>query len=368
MKVLILYASFGDGHRQVAQALLDMLAEDAEVEVVLVDPFRKTSGLIARLNEALFEWLTKHFPSIYGLSYDLTKKFHPNHVLWKALAKFSRKATWEAVTRYQPNIVIQLFPDHALAKLPPSLPTPPYIVTILTDFAVHSRWFHGNVSQYFLPCSASLLEAKRFLDPSAAVTVYGIPIRKQFLSQNTKAVSDDSRRDCIVVSAGGRGVFPDLEDVLRALANRFQAYWIVVLCGRNEAMKRQVTQLACELNNENECISALGFTDDVARWLRRANFVVAKAGGISIAECLACGTPMLFYRPLAGQERDNAQIVERMGAGKIAWSCESLSESLIAFQGTSLNAMQRACTENAFPEATEAIVAKMLESWKPQVT
>ncbi|WP_284285387.1 MGDG synthase family glycosyltransferase [Alicyclobacillus fastidiosus] len=205
MRVLLFYASFGDGHRQVAHAIQDVLQQEYRAEVSLVDPFRQTSRALAAFNEWVYETLTAYAPFLYGWSYNWTRRLSPQHVLWKLLATLSRRATWAKVLAHQPDIVVQLFPDHALAKYPPTLISRPVIVTALTDYALHSRWFHANVDLYLMPTDDIVLEAARFQTAGSKVVVSGIPIRDQF---SVCRLDSDAPQGAIVISAGERS-FPE---------------------------------------------------------------------------------------------------------------------------------------------------------------
>ena len=50
-------------------------------------------------------------------------------------------------------------------------------------------------------------------------------------------------------------------------------------------------------------------------YLRAADLVVGKPGGITVAEALACGRPLLATRSLGGQEGFNVDFLERNGVG-----------------------------------------------------
>ncbi|HKN98484.1 MAG TPA: glycosyltransferase, partial [Pseudonocardiaceae bacterium] len=60
---------------------------------------------------------------------------------------------------------------------------------------------------------------------------------------------------------------------------------------------------------------ALGFMPEIADWLRCADVVVGKAGPGTIAEATCCGVPLVLTSHVPGQERGNADIVVRAGAG-----------------------------------------------------
>ncbi|MFB5191796.1 MGDG synthase family glycosyltransferase [Alicyclobacillus fastidiosus] len=353
-----MYASFGDGHRQVAHALQDVLKHEYRADVALVDPFRQTNRALAAFNEWVYETLTAYAPFLYGWSYNWTRRLSPQHVLWKVLAVFSRRATWEKVCAHQPDIVVQLFPDHALAKYPPTLRRRPLIVTALTDYALHSRWFHRNVDLYLMPTDDIVAKAARFRARGSKVAVSGIPIRDQF---SVCRLDTDVSQGPIVISAGGRGVFPNLSFVLTALLRQFGDRNIVVLCGRNDRMLEKVQEIA--QTDGSGRLLAVSFTDDVASYVQRASFVVAKAGGISISECLSAGTPMLFYKPQPGQEHHNAMAIARLGAGHIATGRKDFLAVLKHFEGQSLADMSKSAIAIAHPDAAVRAARAIVQAW-----
>jgi len=56
--------------------------------------------------------------------------------------------------------------------------------------------------------------------------------------------------------------------------------------------------------------------------------MIGKGGGISIAECLALGTPLLIYSPLPGQEQKNTEfLVQNQGAG-VASTVEEIAAAV----------------------------------------
>lgn len=346
MKCLLLYASFGDGHAQVAAALKRVLSEQYEADVHEVDTFRQTSTALAKLNEWIYETTTRYVPFLYGLSYDVTKTFHPRHPLWRVLAWLSRPATWRIVQSYEPDVVIQLFPDHALAKLP-EMANKPLLVTVLTDYAVHSRWFHDNVDIYLFPSERTREEASPFLTEKSKAVVTGIPIREQFSMCSLTSAQQDA---FVAISTGGRGVFPDLEAVIACLLDECRERRVIVLCGRNERMRRVVESFKMK-HPCGELVEAVGYTTEMASYIQRASFVIAKAGGVSTAELLASGTPIVFYRPLQGQELDNARLVEQTGAGVVVRHVRQLRHVVRQWTPEVEAQIRAACIANGRPYA-----------------
>jgi UDP-N-acetylglucosamine:LPS N-acetylglucosamine transferase len=76
--------------------------------------------------------------------------------------------------------------------------------------------------------------------------------------------------------------------------------------------------------------------------LRAADVTVSKPGGLTVAEALACGRPMLATFSLGGQESFNLNFLERHGVGGIV-PLKDLAERLDRlFRDTStLTSLQR---------------------------
>ncbi len=342
MRVLLFTAHFGDGHRQVATAL--RTAFEAEgVEVEEIDCMRNAHPKYARMNEASFELATKYAPYIYGLSYTLTRTLNNDSWLWKLMSAGGQRTAEEAVVQFAPDAVLQLFPEHTLdhlyqtfasSRLPAHIKRP-LAGVVLTDFSVHSRWFCPNSDVYYIPHDSFLHEARKVVRSTDAAdfVVSGIPLRAQFGTEFAVAREDtqvvgschpaDRMSGHILVATGGRGVFNGLKDVLTTLYDQREGRDVVVMCGRNTAMLNLVSELA--VNRPG--LKALPFVENVASWLRSAAFAVVKPGGVTVAECLASGCPMLFYRPPLGQELDNAKWVTKLGAGRIATNITELSSA-----------------------------------------
>ena len=59
----------------------------------------------------------------------------------------------------------------------------------------------------------------------------------------------------------------------------------------------------------------LGFIDFVDDLIAASDFVITKAGGLTVSEILARGTPMIVIDPIPGQEEWNADFVSGSDAG-----------------------------------------------------
>ena len=65
-------------------------------------------------------------------------------------------------------------------------------------------------------------------------------------------------------------------------------------------------------------VHTYGMVRNMPEFLRAADFIVCKAGGLIVTESLACGLPLVLYEALPGQEVGNVRYVTESGAG--VWS------------------------------------------------
>jgi processive 1,2-diacylglycerol beta-glucosyltransferase len=353
LKALLLSASFGDGHNQVANVLYEEFSS-RDVQVNVVDCFRETNQRVAKFHEWSYERITRYFPSLYGASYRLTANVDTDFWLWKFLALFSRKALLDSVRRYQPDIIIQLFPDHAIESLERRHGYP-YIGVVITDFSVHSHWFHNNVDTYFIPNGRLRAQMEPFLSSKSEIVDSGIPIRHQFRHHS---IHYAAHKPYVVLCAGGRGVFPDLRPVVAALLTGFPNHDVYVLCGRNVDMLHQVRLEA----SRNPRLRGFPYVEDVAPLFQNASLAIVKSGGITVSELLACECPMIFYRPQPGQEEDNAAFLEKMGAGIVVRNHRDLLRTISHPDFARWEqSMKRSCANLARPFAAESIVDHVLD-------
>jgi len=83
------------------------------------------------------------------------------------------------------------------------------------------------------------------------------------------------------------------------------------------------------------------WTDRMDIYLRAADVVVGKPGGISVAEALACGRPLLATRSLGGQEGFNIAFLQSNDVGGLVADGELLDRLAALLQDTAaLQAMQ----------------------------
>ncbi len=339
-KVLIVSASMGAGHDGVAAELARRLAA-AGVRVVVVDVL---ALLPLRLGTVLRWWyrtVMLRAPWLYALVYRIF--FVPRRAqrarAVSPLTVVVAAGLSRVVRHLRPSLVVPVF--HVAAQAAGHLRSRGRLavpsVVVLTDFAAHRLWLHGGNDRYLCPDAATAL---------AVTAATGRPafrhapiVRPGFAAVRAPGRSGHARLGLpdgdriVLVGAGAWGVGRVVRTA-RALCrsaardrprnrrrNRRRdrpgdrqeggRYVPVVLCGRNEGLRRRLSRLFGE--PPGPAGLALGWRDDLPGLLAAAYALVDNAAGLTCREAFAARVPVVTCLPIPGHGRDGVLAMARAG-------------------------------------------------------
>lgn len=184
------------------------------------------------------------------------------------------------------------------------------VVSVLTDYAVHPFWASPPSDLTFAPDDAAAAELERLGVPSAALRVAGIPIHPAFARLPRRAEARallglPSSAPVVLLSGGAKGL-GGLGAQAEALLARAPGAMVLALCGVNERLRRALGGRVRAFGPQPPAF--------VAALMAAADLHLCKPGGLSVAESLAAGLPLVLCPALGGQESENARRLERRGA------------------------------------------------------
>ncbi len=327
---LLLSASYGNGHNAACRALIEGSRElGSAMEFEMIDFFEElVSRPISKAVGFIYVQSVRHAPALYGAFYYRTARIGYDSRTQRGINALGRKAFRQLYEERRPDVVLSLHPTPAGAvsdlKAAGAVDAP--LVTIVTDYAVHSQWIHPHTDLTVVgaPFLREQLIA-RGLAPER-VRVAGIPISPKFaLPKDRLALRGrwgfDPERPLVLVMAGAFGMMRGLEEILTALAE-IPAAQAVFVCGHDRASRKTLERRAEPFG---ERLRVLGYTTEVDELMGAADLCITKAGGLTVTEALACGLPMLIYRPIPGQEEWNTRYLVEHGAGLAARKRAELS-------------------------------------------
>ncbi len=324
-KVLVISAHVGAGHGQAARAVLERLKGDDRLVASHVETLDFAPALFRWYYNGGFVFGMTKAPWLYGLGFRISDRpdgpgFTINERLRIRLERSFLHRLAEHIVQEQPDLIVS---SHFLS--PPivnhlnavgRLRVPQMV--IVTDNCMHRWWYSPGVDHWFVPAAGDRDRLGRWGVGADKVTVSGIPVHPKWITpidrDRVLAEWRLPRDKKIVLLSGGTEftVGPVEQTALGILAACPQAF-VVVLAGRNKDLLGRLGALA----QANDRLMPVSFTDRSQELVEVCSMMVTKPGGITTAECLARGTPMVLLKPVPGQEGSNARFFSSHGAAVV---------------------------------------------------
>jgi processive 1,2-diacylglycerol beta-glucosyltransferase len=132
----------------------------------------------------------------------------------------------------------------------------------------------------------------------------------------------------------------------------------VIACGTNKGLYKWL-----RARRFRKRVIPLAYAGNIDELMAAATVIVTKPGGITTAEALATGAPMLIVSPLPGQEAMNTRFLLREGVAVKAESpqdCMVLLEELL-YNCDKLKAMSQKAHSLSKPDSAVRIAKLVLE-------
>jgi processive 1,2-diacylglycerol beta-glucosyltransferase len=242
------------------------------------------------------------------------------------------------------------------------------LVVVVTDLHPHRFWLAPRADAFVVATrqSASVCFARGI--PERRVHILGIPVGGAFGApadrERVRAeLALEPRRLTVLVTSGGTTV-GRFEESVEALALLERAHpgrlQLLVVCGDAERARRR---LAARTAAWAMPVRVHGFVEAMADFMAASDLIVAKAGGLTISEALACGKPLIFYHIIPGQEEMNARHAADHGAGLIVRTPAEAAAAVEACLShpERLEAMRRSARALSRPRAAEDIITQVVK-------
>ena len=326
-KILIASASVGAGHNQAARAIAETLrptVPGAGVEVV--DMLTFAPWCFRAYYAGGYAMMVTRFPRLYGLGFwSNNRPQGPRRGMFERMRLLNERLFLRRFARYirqtKPDIIIS---THFLG--------PPLIahmirrgryagrqVVVVTDVLMHRYWLSENVEHWFIPAEPPAERLRKWGITPDRITVSGMPIHPKWTEtlDRRKILADwnlPADRPIVLLAGGAEFTCGPIVRIARDIVARRGEAFVAVLAGRNKELLGQLARTP----EAGRDIVGIPFTDRVHELVAACTLMATKAGGLSTAECLAKGTPMVLLRPVPGQEAGNAEYFARRGAAVIA--------------------------------------------------
>jgi processive 1,2-diacylglycerol beta-glucosyltransferase len=311
-RVLFLSANMGTGHSSAAEAILRALRErESDVEARIINSFQYASQYVGKVVEDSYIQILKSLPTLYGFLYESRDRKRTVSG-WRRWINQRFAGNFKSlVDTFRPNVVVctHAFPFGVMSAIKEKFSTDVPCLGVVTDFVVHPFWLYENMDMYAVatPELAANLVTRGVDD--AAVRVTGIPIDPRFGGPHSRhdlraKLRLDGDMPVMLVMGGGLGMGP-VGKILRSLERIQRPMHVVILTGKNDKLRERLQESASTLSAAR--VQTYGYIDNVYEYMHAADLLVTKPGGLTSAEALAAGLPMVIVHPLPGPEMRNTK-------------------------------------------------------------
>ncbi|MBI2054163.1 MAG: glycosyltransferase [Candidatus Staskawiczbacteria bacterium] len=361
-KVLILYASFGAGHKRAAKAIAEAFYEKhPDIEVKIVDVLDFGFEIFRRSAPAVFDYVTAEIPFLYKWMYDFYNYHLACKILNNASDTFIRKRQFIGFIKdFNPDVILSTnpLPMHLVSKTKNRKIIDIPSANVCTDFGFHCFWRNKDVNYYFVQNE----EIKNILVSSNVqpekIKITGIPVSLKFgrPSDREKILSElkFTANQPVLLIVGGKILFKNLLKVVKSVKEKNDLVQFVIIAGRDGKLQKQLEESGLR---QDTSVRVFGFVDNLDEYMSVADLVFTKAGGLTVSECLAKGLPMIINDIMPGQERDNVDYLVSNNAGIEVKTLEEVVKSIVDLfsHPEKLAEMKKSCLKISKPNAAVEI-------------
>lgn len=365
-RILLMYISVRSGHQMASMAVEEALKHmRPDTEVLSINAFNYTNPVFEKIINSVYMKVIEKKPEIWDYLYDNPNFEKKTKKLKDLIHKYNSIKLKRLIEDFRPDAVgcTQAFPCGMIADYKKFYNVELPLFAILTDFNSHMYWIYNDVDFY---CVASETARQRLIETGVdgnKIKIYGIPISRQFSreidkGETLKKFNINSDRPNLLVMGGGSGIGP-IKDIVLSLEKIELDFQILVITGMNKKLFKEMNKLSGRIRKN---LFVFGYVDDLGEIMEISDIIITKPGGLTSAEALAKGLPMIIVNPIPGQEAYNTQYLLQTNAAIKADSINDVRgivKGILSDKGKLLQ-MKQAAKQWGRPEAALDIAKLML--------
>jgi UDP-N-acetylglucosamine:LPS N-acetylglucosamine transferase len=273
-----------------------------------------------RDDQNAYDRLVRELPDLYKLSYQVGETRLASSLLNTSWTLMLFNVLHDIIRQRQPDVIVctYLYYQGILSAVFAIDKHPVPLLTTVTDLAtVNHLWFHPVADLCLVPTQIVYDLAIGEGLPPEKVKITGIPVRPELINGNqdqaSLRLSLGWRPDLFTVLAIGSKRVEHLYDSVRVLNHSGLPIQLVVVTGGDDEIYQRFQET--DWHVETHCYN---FVAEMGTFMRAADCILGKAGGLTVSEALACGLPLILVDVIPGQETGNANHIVSGNAGVLA--------------------------------------------------
>jgi processive 1,2-diacylglycerol beta-glucosyltransferase len=330
------------------------------VEVHLLDALKVARSWFLALYVRPYWWLLRRAPGLWRWLFERRqKKLHcataPHWVFRRGC-----KEVLEQLKAYAPHLVIAneigALEIAALGKREGWFHAP--ILAVQTDFQTEPPWVQAEVDVYCVASEEARSQLVNWGTSPNRILVCGIPVDPVFAlpldkSELRRALGLDAQRPVVLVMGGGMGPAP-LDSIVGSLELCRFPLQVLAVAGHDRILRQALERLRRKVALN---LHVFGWTDNIPELMAVADLLITKPGGLTAAEALSAGLPMIVTHPIPGPEERHVRYLVQLGAALQAKTLEDVPQLVTQMLSNPQNLaeMSRRQKDMSRPDAAYAV-------------
>ncbi len=360
-RVCILTLGVGSGHLRASEVVQRALSDSRDpIEVKVVDALDSAKAWFHWLYVDPYWWMLRHAPWLWRAVFERRqRRFHQSTAPHWMFRRGCREVLRQ-IKNFAPHLVIVTeigaAEIAALGRREGWFNSP--ILAVQTDFQTEPPWVQSGIDMY---CVASEEARGQLIGWGVLpnrVLLSGIPVDPAFAlpfdkSDLKRALGLDAHRPVVLVMGGGMGPVP-LDKVIASLELCGVPMQVLAVAGHDHKVRKRLEALRGRLAMD---LHLFGWTETIPELMAVADLLITKPGGLTAAEALAAGLPMILTHPIPGPEERHVRFLEQKGVALHADRLADLPRlvSQLLLSAPELQGMRRRAREWSRPDAAHAI-------------
>jgi processive 1,2-diacylglycerol beta-glucosyltransferase len=309
VKILLIYASWGWGHKKAALAVEEVLRARG-IDAQSRDLLEFLPASLSFIYSSSYSLIITQWRGLWRWIYETTDRtgngYHPYNSLWQSW-QFRKLYHYLSESDFTHIVSTHFLTSALLAGWREEHGWSQKIFSVITDFTAHRYWKKPGLDHYFVPTEEVAAQLVLADLPPNKISTTGIPISTVFHSETGReeirkelGCSPEEKLMLVLTSGYNASRTRSLLEELKTIEGRF-----LVSAGKDAPKEAWVKELC----GKDDRFTVFGISTRIPEFMRASDLLISKPGGITTSEALASGLPLVLLTPIPGQEEGNARFL-----------------------------------------------------------
>jgi len=302
------------GHHSAARALEYAFKQvNPEIETLCVDLLAYSHPKWSTIISKTYMGTIRRTPEVWETLYDSPLVDYMTRRVRRLIQRGNSRPMLQLMKDFAPDAAVctQAHPLAVLSSYAAKQRIQLPLWGVITDYVPHRFWISNYPVNYVVPTETAANRLMWLGIAKEHIFELGIPVNPDFVDQLDLKVTRTGNGDRRILVMGGSQGLGIRYSAVRNLDKSQTDFTIDVICGMNKRLRKTLIRKRHLFKHP---IRVRGYVQDAVALMHRASLLMSKPGGLTSAEAMITGLPMLILRPLPGQERGNTDALVGHGA------------------------------------------------------